>query len=258
MKVSSVSYSLLLLLFIVFLMAATSLGFNAVTLPWLALMAASISVAVVFALFGRYLLPPILKRLGVKIYIGDMKIYDKYVIVEGVDSTAARYVGFSVVKLIPTTPAMDMAEKERESLLRSMENLVRQFPVDAEFGVRIGVDPDIQRLLKAIQSEKQKYIARKAATTNPGAHTRYDLKIQQLMKEEERLLKSPPISGFIYVKVIAHGYTEEEVVAELDKAISRVAAAAASINAIPQVLTSLDLYDFIEAQLVPKAASAVR
>ncbi|MEM1694427.1 MAG: hypothetical protein QXK07_04315 [Desulfurococcaceae archaeon] len=255
MKVSSISTSILLIMFLFYVLTWLNLGgVNVVTLPWIAIMTVALVIAMIFSLYGRYLIPIILKKMGVKIYIGDGWIDDQYYIVTNFDSESAmKYSGFSVVKLIPTTPSVDLRDDDKKLLLRNVESLILSLPSDVEYGVMKVMDPSIKRLLKRIESEISKYYARKAGTRNPGVSSKYDRKIADLERERERILKSNPVSGIIYVKVIAKGRTPEEVKEKLKRLIEQVCSTAHTIQCTYKVLNSLDLYDFIEAQIVSRS-----
>ncbi|MEM4584189.1 MAG: hypothetical protein QXV28_07590 [Ignisphaera sp.] len=259
MKVSAISTSVLLIIFLFYVLTWLNLGgVNVVTLPWLAIMTVALVVAVIFSLYGRYLIPIILKKFGAKIYVGDGWIDDHYFIVTNYDSESGmRYSGFAVVKLIPTTPSVDLQDEDKKLLLRNVESLILSLPSDVEYGIMKVMDPSIKRLLKKIESEIGKYYARKAGTKNPGVSSKYDRKIAELEKERERILKSNPVSGIIYVKVFAKGRTPEEVKEKLKRLIEQVASTAHTIQCTYKVLNSLDLYDFIEAQVISRSVRYV-
>lgn len=255
MRVSAISTSVLLIVFLFYVLTWLNLGgVNVVTLPWLAVMTVALAVAMVFSLYGRYLLPVILRKMGTKIYVGDGWIDDQYFIVTNYDSESGmKYSGFSVVKLIPTTPSVDLRDDDKKLLLRNVESLILSLPSDVEYGIMKVMDPSIKRLLKRIESEIGKYYARKAGTKNPGVSSKYDRKIADLERERERILKSNPVSGIIYVKVFAKGRTPEEVKEKLRRLIEQVSSTAHTIQCTYKVLSSLDLYDFIESQVVSRS-----
>lgn len=255
MRVSAISTSVLLIVFLFYVLTWLNLGgVNVVTLPWLAVMTAAIAVTMIFSLYGRYLLPVILRKMGTKIYVGDGWIDDQYFIVTNYDSESGmKYSGFSVVKLIPTTPSVDLRDDDKKLLLRNVESLILSLPSDVEYGIMKVMDPSIKRLLKRIESEIGKYYARKAGTKNPGVSSKYDRKIADLERERERILKSNPVSGIIYVKVFAKGRTPEEVKEKLRRLIEQVSSTAHTIQCTYKVLSSLDLYDFIESQVVSRS-----
>ncbi|MEM3964449.1 MAG: hypothetical protein QW584_01835 [Thermofilaceae archaeon] len=255
MRVSAISTSVLLIVFLFYVLTWLNLGgVNVVTLPWLAVMTAAIAVTMIFSLYGRYLLPVILRKMGTKIYVGDGWIDDQYFIVTNYDSESGmKYSGFSVVKLIPTTPSVDLMDDDKKLLLRNVESLILSLPSDVEYGIMKVMDPSIKRLLKRIESEIGKYYARKAGTKNPGVSSKYDRKIADLERERERILKSNPVSGIIYVKVFAKGRTPEEVKEKLRRLIEQVSSTAHTIQCTYKVLSSLDLYDFIESQVVSRS-----
>ncbi|MEM1695931.1 MAG: hypothetical protein QXU26_01890 [Thermofilaceae archaeon] len=255
MRVSAISTSVLLIVFLFYVLTWLNLGgVNVVTLPWLAVMTVALAVAMVFSLYGRYLLPVILRKMGTKIYVGDGWIDDQYFIVTNYDSESGmKYSGFSVVKLIPTTPSVDLRDDDKKLLLRNVESLILSLPSDVEYGIMKVMDPSIKRLLKKIESEIGKYYARKAGTKNPGVSSKYDRKIADLERERERILKSNPVSGIIYVKVFAKGRTPEEVKEKLRRLIEQVSSTAHTIQCTYKVLSSLDLYDFIESQVVSRS-----
>ncbi|MEM4863197.1 MAG: hypothetical protein QW706_08485 [Candidatus Nezhaarchaeales archaeon] len=252
---SAISTSVLLIVFLFYVLTWLNLGgVNVVTLPWLAVMTVALAVAMVFSLYGRYLLPVILRKMGTKIYVGDGWIDDQYFIVTNYDSESGmKYSGFSVVKLIPTTPSVDLRDDDKKLLLRNVESLILSLPSDVEYGIMKVMDPSIKRLLKKIESEIGKYYARKAGTKNPGVSSKYDRKIADLERERERILKSNPVSGIIYVKVFAKGRTPEEVKEKLRRLIEQVSSTAHTIQCTYKVLSSLDLYDFIESQVVSRS-----
>jgi len=245
----------LLIVFLFYVLTWLNLGgVNVVTLPWLAVMTVALAVTMIFSLYGRYLLPVILRKMGTKIYVGDGWIDDQYFIVTNYDSESGmKYSGFSVVKLIPTTPSVDLRDDDKKLLLRNVESLILSLPSDVEYGIMKVMDPSIKRLLKRIESEIGKYYARKAGTKNPGVSSKYDRKIADLERERERILKSNPVSGIIYVKVFAKGRTPEEVKERLRRLIEQVSSTAHTIQCTYKVLSSLDLYDFIESQVVSRS-----
>jgi len=245
----------LLIVFLFYVLTWLNLGgVNVVTLPWLAVMTVALAVTMICSLYGRYLLPVILRKMGTKIYVGDGWIDDQYFIVTNYDSESGmKYSGFSVVKLIPTTPSVDLRDDDKKLLLRNVESLILSLPSDVEYGIMKVMDPSIKRLLKRIESEIGKYYARKAGTKNPGVSSKYDRKIADLERERERILKSNPVSGIIYVKVFAKGRTPEEVKERLRRLIEQVSSTAHTIQCTYKVLSSLDLYDFIESQVVSRS-----
>lgn len=259
MRVSFIAVSVLLTMFMFYVMTLMSLGgVNAVTLPWVSLMTLSLALSLVFALFGRYLIPILLSRLGVGVPVGDGYVDDRYFIVSNFDTeTGYRYAGFSVIKLIPTTPSVDLRDEDKKLLLRNVESLILTLPTDVEFGILKVVDPEIKRLLRRIEAEIAKYQARKAAVRNPSAASRYDRIIAELERERERILRSNPVSGLIYLKVFARGRSPEEVRERLRSLIEQVVTTAHSIQCIPKVVRGFDLYDFVEAQLVSRAVRYV-
>jgi len=254
-RVSSIAVSVLLTMFIFYIMTLVSLGgVNAVTLPWISLMTLGLALALVFALFGRYLIPVILVRFGVKVPVGDGYVDDRYFIVSNFDTESGyRYSGFSVVKLIPTVPSVDLRDEDKKLLLRNVESLILTLPTDVEYGVMKVMDPTIKRLLRRIEAEIAKYQSRKATFKNPAAASKYDRIISELERERERILKSNPVSGIIYLKVFAKGRTPEEVKEKLRRLVEQVESIAHSIQCIPKVVRGFDLYDFVEAQLVSRA-----
>jgi len=254
-RVSAISTSVLLIVFLFYVLTWLNLGgVNVVTLPWLAVMTVALAVTMIFSLYGRYLLPVILRKMGTKIYVGDGWIDDQYFIVTNYDSESGmKYSGFSVVKLIPTTPSVDLRDDDKKLLLRNVESLILSLPSDVEYGIMKVMDPSTKRLLKRIESEIGKYYARKAGTKNPGVSSKYDRKIADLERERERILKSNPVSGIIYVKVFAKGRTPEEVKERLRRLIEQVSSTAHTIQCTYKVLSSLDLYDFIESQVVSRS-----
>jgi len=259
MRISSIAVSILLTMFIFYVLTIVSLGgINIVTLPWIAIMTLAIALVLIFAIFGRYILPVVFKKFGIKIPLGDAYIDDKYFIVSNYDSEAGyKYAGFSVIKLIPLTPSVDLKDEDKKLLLRNVESLILSLPTDIEYGIMKVLDPEIKRILKKIEHEISKYQSRKAAAKNPGAASKYDLKISELEKERERILKSNPVSGIIYIKVFAKGNSAEEVKEKLRRLIEQVETSAHSIQCIAKVLSSFDLYDFVESQLVSRAVRYV-
>lgn len=255
MRISSIAASILLTMFIFYIMIVMSLGgVNAVTLPWIALMTIGLSITLVFALFGRYLLPVILFKFGIKIPIGDGYVDNKYFIVSNFDTESGHtYSGFAVIKLIPTTPSVDLRDEDKKLLLRNVESLILTLPTDVEYGILKVMDPTIKRLLRKIEAEIAKYQSRKASLKNPSASSKYDRLISELERERERILKSNPVSGLIYLKVFAKGRTPEEVKEKLRRLIEQVETSAHSIQCIPKVIKGFDLYDFVEAQLISRA-----
>ena len=260
MRVSSVATSILLTMFVFYVMIFLSLGgVNYATLPWIAIMTLALAITLIFALFGRYILPIIFKRFGVKIPLGDGYIDDRYFIVSNFDTESGpKYAGFSVIKLIPTTPSVDLRDEDKKLLLRNVESMILTLPTDIEYGIMKVMDPEIKKLLKKINAEISKYQSRKSAIKNPGAASKYDRLISELERERERILKSNPISGIIYVKVFAKGDTPDQVKENLKRLINQVETSAHSIQCIAKVLSGLDLFDFIEAQLVSKTINYIR
>jgi hypothetical protein len=258
-RVSSIAVSVLLTMFIFYLLIIVSLGgVNAVTLPWVAIMTLALALTLIFAMFGRYLVPILMKKAGIKIYIGDAYIDDQYFIVTNFDTESGyRYAGFSVIKLIPTTPSVDLKDEDKKLLLRNVESLILTLPTDVEFGILKVMDPTIKRLLRKIEAEISKYQSRKASVKNPGVASKYDRKIAELERERERILKSNPVSGVIYIKVFAKGRTAEEVKEKLRRLIEQVETSAHSIQSIPKVVRGFDLYDFVESQLVSRTVRYV-
>lgn len=255
MRISSIAVSILLTMFVFYVLTILSLGgINYVTLPWIAIMTLALAITLIFALFGRYMFPVLFKRFNVKIPLGDAYVDDKYFIVSNFDTESGlRYAGFSVIKLIPVTPSVDLKDEDKKLLLRNVESMILALPTDVEYGVMKVLDPTIKRLLRKIEAEISKYQSRKAAIKNPGAASKYDRLISELERERERILKSNPVSGIIYVKVFAKGRTPDEVKEKLKKLIEQVESTAHSIQCIPKVLSSLDLYDFVESELVSRA-----
>jgi len=253
MRISSIAVSILLTMFIFYVLTLVSLGgVNIVTLPWIAIMTLALAIVLVFAIFGRYILPVIFRKLGVKIPLGDAYVDDKYFIVANFDSEGGyKYAGFSVIKLIPLTPSVDLKDEDKKLLLRNVESLILSLPTDVEYGVMKVMDPEIKRLVRKIESEIKKYQSRKAAEKS-GAASKYDMKISELEKERERILKSNPVSGIIYIKVFAKGGSPEEVKEKLRRLIEQVETTAHTIQCIAKVLSTNDLYDFVEAQLISK------
>lgn len=255
MRISSIAVSVLLTMFIFYVLTLVSLGgINIVTLPWIAIMTLGLAVVLVFALFGRYIFPVIFKKLGVKIPLGDGYIDDRFFIITNFDTESGfKYAGFSVIKLIPVTPSVDLRDDDKKLLLRNVESLILTLPTDIEYGVMKVMDPAIKRLLKKIEAEISKYQSRKAASgKNPGVSSKYDRLISELERERERILKSNPVSGLIYVKVFARGMTPEEVKERLRRLTEQVESSAHSIQCIAKVLRGFDLYDFIESQFVSR------
>lgn len=259
MRVSFIAVSVLLTMFIFYVMTLLSLGgVNAVTLPWVSLMTIGLAITLVFALFGRYLVPIILNRFGVKVPIGDGYVDDRYYIVSNFDTESGyKYSGFSVIKLIPTVPSVDLKDEDKKLLLRNVESFILSLPTDIEYGIMKIMDPSVKHLLRKIEAEIAKYQARKAAMKNPATASKYDRIISELERERERILKSNPVSGIIYLKVFAKGRTPEEVKERLRRLIEQVESLAHSIQCIPKVLRGFDLYDFIEAQLISRAVRYV-
>jgi len=260
MRVSSVVVSILLTMFIFYVLTILSLGgINIVTLPWIAIMTLALAIVLIFAIFGRYIFPIIFKKLGVKVPLGDAYIDDQYFIVANFDTEGGyKYAGFSVIKLIPVTPSVDLRDDDKKLLLRNVESLILTLPTDIEYGIMKVMDPEIKKLLRKIEAEISKYQARKAASSkNPGMSSKYDMKISELEKERERILKSNPVSGLIYVKVFAKGSTPEEVKDKLRRLIEHVETSAHSIQCISKVLRGFELYDFVEAQLVSRTVRFV-
>jgi len=259
MRISSISVSILMTMFIFYVLTVVSIGgINIITLPWIAIMTLGIAITLIFAMFGRYILPVIFRKFGIKIPLGDAYIDDKYFIVSNYDTESGyKYAGFSVIKLIPLTPSVDLKDEDKKLLLRNVESLILSLPTDIEYGIMKVMDPEIKRILKKIEHEISKYQSRKAATKNPGATSKYDLKISELEKERERILKSNPVSGIIYIKMFAKGNSAEEVKEKLRRLIEQVETSAHSIQCIAKVLSSFDLYDFVESQLVSRAVRYV-
>lgn len=254
MRISSITTSILLLIFLFYLLSWISLGgINAVTLPWMVIWTIFLVIALVMALYGRYLLPVLLHKLGVKFYIGDGYIDGNYFIATNYDAEGAyRYAGFSVIKLIPTTPSVDLRDEDKKLLLRNVESMILSLPSDVEFGIMKTTDPHIKKLLQKIENEISKYYARKAASKNPGSSSRYDRKIAELEKERERILSSNPVTGIIYIKVYSKARTVEELKENLKKLIDQAASLAHTIQCNYKVLSGFDLYDFIEAEGVSR------
>ena len=259
MRVSSMAASILLTMFLVYILVVLSLGgVNIVTLPWIAIMTVSLAFTLIFALFGRYLLPIILAKLGAKIPVGDGYVDDRYFIITNFDAeTGPRYAGFAVIKLIPTTPTVDLRDEDKKLLLRNVESLILSLPTDIEYGIMKVVDPTVKRLLRRIEAEIAKYHARKATIKNPGAASHLDRKIAELERERERILRSNPVSGLIYIKVFAKGQTPEEVKEQLRRLVEQVESSAHSIQCITKVLRGFDLRDFIETQLLGRTVRYV-
>jgi len=253
MRISSIAVSILLTMFIFYVFTILSIGgVNIVTLPWIAIMSLALAIVLVFALFGRYIFPVIFGKLGIKIPLGDGYVDNMYFIVSNFDSEGGyKYAGFSIIKLIPLTPSVDLKDEDKKLLLRNVESLILSLPTDIEYGIMKVLDPEIKRLLKKIEHEISKYQSRKAAAgKNPAATSKYDMKISELEKERERILKSNPVSGTIYIKVFAKGRTADEVKEKLRRLIDQVENLAHSIQCTAKVLKGFDLYDFVTAQLV--------
>lgn len=254
-RLSSVAVSILLVMFMFYVLTLTSMGgVNVVTLPWISIMTAALAATLIFAIYGRYVLPVIFKKFGVKIPLGDGYIDDCYFIVGNYDTESGfKYSGFSVVKLIPTTPSVDLRDDDKKLLLRNVESFILTLPSDIEFGIMRTIDPEIKKLLKKIESEIAKFQSRKGSTKNPGLQSKYDRKIEELVRERERILKSNPMSSVIYIKVHAKGRSQDEVKEKLKNLIEQVESSVHSLQCIPKVIKYFDLQDFIEAQLISRA-----
>jgi vacuolar-type H+-ATPase subunit F/Vma7 len=226
-------------------------GVNPVTLPWITIMTVAMAFVLVFAVFGRYILPVIFRKLGIKIPIGDGYIDDKYFIIVNFDTeTGEKFRGFSVIKLIPTTPSVDLKDEDKKLLQRNVESLILALPANIEFGIIKITDPMIKKLLNKLEQQIQKLqrpISLKPGQPLPPSQQE---KIAELQREKERIYKSNPVTGIMYIKVFAKGQTENELKNNLKQLIEQVETSAHSLQAFTKVLRGFDLFDFIEQQML--------
>lgn len=257
MKISNITSLLTLVMFIFYVFTIQSLGgVNAVTLPWIAIMTVALAVTIIFTLFGRYIMPTIMAKLGFKIYIGDMVIYKRYAIIKDFDQESGPPVaGFSVIKLIPSAPTVDMKEDDKRLLVKSVESFLLSIPTDTEFGILKIHEPILKKMIQRIRAEIKKV---EAKAERAKSAIGYQRKLSALQEELERLQRSNPVSAIMFIKVIAKGMSEDDVKAELDKRITQIVSIAEhQLKCTTKVLEYLDLYDFIESELLGKVVRIV-
>lgn len=263
MKISQTANAIMLFMFLLAVVVFVNLGvsgINMVTLPWISIIILGLALSVVFGLYGRYILPIIFTRFGVKIPIGDGYVDEKYVIIKNIDTDTgvSSVAGFSVIKLIPTTPSVDLPDKEKDTLLKNVESLLLSLPADSEYCVRKALDPYLKKLIKRMEDRIVKLQAKVTMSSKQGSRNEaISTELSALMKEKERLLKSNPVTGLITVTVYATGKTEEEVKAKLRNLIEHIEMLSIQLQVTTRVLTWFDLYDFVEYRFMPKLVRVI-
>jgi len=253
-RISGVITSVLLMMFIVYVFTFVSLGgVNIVTLPWIALMTFALALAVFFAVAGRYVLPWLFKFFGIRYYIGSVEIDGPFAIIADFDSEGQgrRYRGFSVVKLIPTIPSVDMKEDEKKTLIRNTEAYLLSLPSDVEYGIIKTSSVEVQRLINQISSKIASIEAKMRARQGAAAAS-YERQRSALQAELQRISSSRPVAAMIYVKVFAEGDSVAEVKSKLENLVVNIKNSASSLNCQAVELKGPDLHDFLELQAVSR------
>lgn len=263
MKISQTANAIMMFMFLITVIIFVNLGstgINMVTLPWISITLLALAISFVFGLYGRYLLPIILSKLGMKIPIGDGYVDDMYVIVKNIDTDTgvSSVTGFSVVKLIPSSPSVDLTDDEKKVLLKNVESLLLSLPADSEYCVRKAPDPYLKKLLKKLDERISKIQARMSMSSKAGGRNEaLSTELNALLKEKERLLKSNPVTGIITVTLYATGKNEEEVKAKLKNLVQNIETISFQLQVNTKILRSFELYDFAEYRFMSKLVRVV-
>ena len=250
MRISRYVSPLLIVVLLVYVLSIASVNFSAPgAIFMLTLLTFAVALVILFAVAGRAIVMWIMSRLGARISIGRIVVSDKYAFIYDSDTEQGQIVGFSVVKLIPLIPTVDMDEDAKKVLLRNMESLV-SLPADLEYGVIKLSTPDVQRMLQRVTAQYAALSAKAARSKNPQA---YMDKLRTLEADKQRLVKSPPVVAVIYMKLYASGYTESEIKNKLDSYINQVKGIAQALQMDAKELRHVELIDFLHMQAIAGA-----
>ena len=250
---------MLLILNDMIMIVGTGMTVSSQTLPYYVIASLLLIIGYIFAKYGDKIMPWIFTKLKMRYYIGDLMIDGKYVIVKNYDSPEGDTVtGFSVVKVVPLSPAVDAKDEEKKRLLREAEAFIRAVPTDTIYCIRKSMSTTVDEMLRTIKKEIARIQAKMArARNNPGAMRMLEMRLSQLQKEFERISTSNPVGGTIYVKVFAKGRSEDEVKEKLDNMIEVIKTQVHSLNAIAIPLQSTQLHDLLRAELLGRAVKYV-
>ena len=221
------------------------------TLPWIALVLSAFIISIPLTIYGKQLILFLCSLFHVKIpFTPDMYVDDKYVIVTRADSKFP-YVGFSVIKVIPLTPTVDMKDEEKLRIIKSLEALVYSLPAPLQYCMSKMPSKEVLSEIKKLQTELARYEA--LASKHRGLEAR----VEAIRQELQRLRRSSIMVSGLYMKVYCSDFTEERVKECLEKMIASVVASVSQINARAEVLRYTDLWEYLELEKKGEAYSIV-
>jgi len=249
-RITPLINSILAIMFFVYLLSITSLGgVSYSTLPYFTAMTIALAAAVVFALFGKYIVAAVMSRLGITFYLGRIKVDGRYAIISDADSDK-KYVGFIVAKLIPRAPSVDFSEDERKVLLRSAESFLTMFS-DYVYGIASIADPSINRRINRLRAKLQSLEAKKSQKGG----SRYESEYERIKAELNRILASGVRTAVMFIILYASANTEDELKEKLKALATEVEQKAESIRCTAKVLSTHELADFIESIAIGRSLS---
>jgi len=181
---------------------------NEVTMPNIVLLTLIFVVGLVFVLGWDYIIP----KLVPSFKIGECHVKDgKYIICRYRGS--AELIGYTMLKVVPMTPIADMDKERRESMLQTIQGMLRgaQYEVVVAF---VGMkDRYHENIIKRLEDEKQRHLMFAGGRETPMTRD-----IINRIDTELRILRQVPfiLEGFYIALVREYDTDEYRLVSKLE------------------------------------------
>jgi len=208
-----ISPKLLLLILYVFLFILlfsqifSQLPLNEITIPYVVLILVLFLVGLALILGWDYIIPLIFRSYR----LGECKVEDKkYIICRYKNSPEV--TGYVMLKIVPSMPIADMPKERRESMLQSIQGLLKGAQYEAVVAYVAMRDRYHENIIKRLEAEKQRLlaIARKETLSIRETIKRIDTELQ--------ILRQVPVilEGFYIALIREYGTSPDEVKINLE------------------------------------------
>lgn len=205
MRLSPRTLLLVLYLFLFILLFSQILGqlpVNEVTIPYIVLLVVLFLVGLLLILAWDYIIPLLLRSYR----LGECKVEDKkYIICRYKNSP--ELTGYVMLKVVPSMPIADMPKERRESMLQTIQGLLKGAQYELVAAYVAMKDRYHENIIKRLEEERQKLLV---------FAQRESLGVREMLRRidtELQILRQVPVilEGFYIALVRAYATDEDEL-----------------------------------------------
>jgi len=210
---------------------------NEVTLPYVVIIVIVFVLGLFLILGWDYIIPLIIPSFK----LGECKVVDrKYIICEATGSPEK--VGYMVLKIVPTQPIADMQKERRESILQTIQGLLKASDYEVMVVYNAVRDRYRENVLKRLE-RKKRWLLMFSTRETPAIRD-----LRERIESEKKLLEQQPmiLEGFYLAMVRYYDRNTNALKVKLNEYAKALSAKLETLSSEVQILQGQALKDILE------------